>query len=497
MESEEKEEKMVVDCRKFGFKKCDKIERGRDMPLIEKPNFPEPLAKLRLVQEDYNTSIEGVYFFMVDNLREADGRLPDVIKLKDIFTASEQSAFWGQSQNRLSIQQGQVSNYLATIGKLIKELFQIVRELRILDERLELYKASDIAIKKSKGISDKKHQAAEITLRSYWVDLKDGGVKSPGSVYGLASTLGYTALPDLFFAAPPLKKDKIDEYVNTLKFNNKLKDVLRRKLHAYTVWKEFTYKEHSNRRNFTLKFLRQHYNSIQMYINWVKPYLRNVKRLSMNFEKTDSEDLIGAFEGSVTEIELVFCNKASKPVHPVVVLDLTFRTSPQMDYHQEGYQHKGPIHMGRYEYTLRGYTWTPEELANYIRMRESESMEILGDIDESLKSAIDALGDDLRNYLREEGEKFPEDIAKEEEEKKKAQSKLDAMKGTAEPFTAIFSGFKELFGAINPITIKKKDKGAIEDWQLEKARKGAAKAMAPAMWNTHKNFKKSRKMFTW
>lgn len=484
----------MVDCRKFDFEKCDMVERGRGLDLEELPSFPLPKCSLRLAFEGFNKSIEDIYFFLMTSLRE-DWQMPDVRKVKDIFTASEQSAFWGQAQNRLSIQQGQVSNYLATIGKLIKELFQIVREMRILDERIEMYELSNKAVKKSPLANRRMSQAAEITLRSYWVDLKDGGVKAPGSVYGLASTLGYTALPDLFFAAPPMKHTEVDTYVDGLKFNKKLKDVMRRKLKAYIIWKDFTYKEISTRRNFTLKFLRQHYNAIHMYISWIKPYLRNVKRLQMNFEKTMSEDLIGAFEGSVTEIEVI-CYKKNKLVHPVVVISIDFRTRPHMEFHQEGYQHKGPVHVGRAEFTLRGYLWTDEELNNYIRMREQESFDILGDIDESLKEAIDSLGEDMRNYLRQSGEKFPEDKIK-EEEKKKAAEKEAKLHGAAEPFTALFGGFKELFTALNPVQISKKDKSKPTEWELDKATKAASGPLERAIWNTYKNFKKANKMTTW
>jgi len=493
---------MVVDCRDFGFKAHDFDERARgdNMPgrLVPVKNFPKPARKLRLVYQTFNQSIEEVYFFLLHNLREDFG-LYDVKKVTDVFTASEQSAFWGQAQQRMTIQQGQVSNYLATIGKLTKELFQIVRELRILDERLDLYEQSNKVIEAKASVHSRRlSQAAEIALRGYWVDLKDGGVKSPGSVYGLASTLGYTALPDLFFAAPPMKKNEVDSYVDSLKFNTKLKDVLRRKLQSYIIWKEYTFKEMDNRKKFTIKFLRQHYNSIQMYINWVKPYLRNVKRLQQNFNKTMSEDLIGAFEGSFTEIEIVCSRKMTKNVRAAVVLNINFRTAPQMDFHQEGYQHKGPIHVGRSEFTLRGYTWTDEDLDNYVRMRDAEAMELLGDIDTSLKESIDALGDDLRTYLKEAGEEFPEDIKAKEEAKEKAKKKMEEMKGVVEPFTAIFGGFKEIFGALLPSQMfKKRDKSKPTGWEISKEHKKAAGMMNVATYNTYKAFKKAHRMVTW
>jgi hypothetical protein len=485
----------MLDCKDFGFKEYDVQEKVRGDKPIELPNFPKPVNKMRLIYQSFNQSVEEVYFFILGQME--DFGLHEVKKITDIFTASEQSAFWGQSQQRMTIQQGQVSNYLATIGKLTKELFQIVRELRILDERLDLYTEGNKAIKKKGRVFDRRlSQAAEVALRGYWVDLKDGGVKSPGSVYGLASTLGYTALPDLFFAAPAMKKGEVDSYVDSLKFNVKLKDVLRRKLKAYLVWREYTYSEMDNRRKFTIKFLRQHYNAIQMYINWVKPYLRNVKRLQQNFERTMSEDLIGAFEGSITEIEVVFNRKVTANCRAAVVLNLVFRTQPHMDFHQEGYQHKGPVHVGRSEFILRGYAWTDEELDNYIKMREEETLDMLGDIDKSLKEAIDALGDELRNYLREAGEKFPEDIKKEEKAKRAEKKRLEQMKGAADPFISVLRGFKEIFGALLP-TIKRKEKGKPSPWALGKERAKATSAMRVPLWNCYKNFKKAHKMITW
>jgi len=481
------------------FKGCDKIElsRGQGEKVVV-PNFPKPDRKMKIVYQTFNQSIEEIYYWLLASLRE-DWGLHDVKKITDIFTASEQSAFWGQTQQRLSIQQGQVSNYLATIGKLTKELFQIVRELRILDERLKMYEESEKEITSKSGVSQRKiSHAAEIVLKGYWVDLKDGGVKSPGSVYGLAGTLGYTVLPDLFFAAPAMRNEEVDDYVNRLVFNDKVKDVLKRKLKSYIVWKETTMKELDARKRFTVKFLRQHYEAIQLYIDWVKPYMKNVSRLSQNMQKTESEDLIGSFEGSVTEIEVVFSRKEGSYHRAVVVLDILFRTQPHMDFHQDGYQHKGPVHIGRSEIVMRGYAWTEEQYTAFLEAREKEKLEFISDIDSSLKAAIDALGDDLRKYLKGEGEEFREDKKKkEEDEKAEKRKKFEPMLGAAEPFVALFGGFKEIFTSMIPAVSTPKDKEKPSDWVMEKDKKKASGAMAGTLWNTYKNFKKAHRMVTW
>ena len=96
--------------------------------------FPTPKKRLRLLWETFNLSVEEVYFWIHTYLTQ-DWGYPHVIKTKDIFTASEHSSFFGTSQQRLGAQQDKVSQFLAVIGKMVKELFQIVRELRIIDER--------------------------------------------------------------------------------------------------------------------------------------------------------------------------------------------------------------------------------------------------------------------------------------------------------------------------------------------------------------------------
>ncbi|MFC1753026.1 hypothetical protein ACFL96_06485, partial [Thermoproteota archaeon] len=397
----EKETKELFE--RFGFKKMDEVEFTRGQSPVPVP-YPQPSKMFKLIYQSYQQSIEEIYFWILTHMRE-DWGLHNVEKIHDIFTASEQSSFWGASQQRLQIQQQQVSQYMGTIGQMVKALFQLVREIRINKEKLHAYKQADEG-----------DETAEVVLKGYWVDLKDGGAKNPTSVYGMATQVGFAILPDLFFSAPIMKdSSEVPKYVKKLstEFNRKVCEVLGRKLKAYMLWRENTHKELSVREKFSIKYLRQHYDSIQMYMSWVKPYLMNIKRLQMNQQKSLSVDLIGAFEGSIIEIE-VMCHRATTKTHNAVVL-ATFehRTRPSMDYHTEGYQHKGPIHVGRVEMTLRTYAWTPEQIENYKKLREEESMELLSSMDEGVKATMESLGEEMKDYLREAGEKFPEDLKKE------------------------------------------------------------------------------------
>ena len=470
--------------------------------------YPEPDGKLKyhMVFETNQQYIEEHYYWILHNLRYDFG-FTHYDKITDIFAASEQSAFFGVSEQRLALQQDRISQFLRGISDMMKALFQLVREIRIIDERLTFYNDSF-----NRG---QEAQGSEITLKGIWIDQVEGGVKNAGSVYGLAQTVGFSILPDLFFRIKIDDKgldkyaynweefqqktvgfpEKIDEMITKLDFNEKVKEVLKRKLTQYYIWKVRTFKELCVRNKFTVKYLRQHYDTIKLYMGWIKPYLRNARKLRMDQRKMDSFELISAFEGSMVEIEVLLSRQIpDQELHPCVMLTFFFRTRPAMGYVGEGFQ-RGPTHIGKMDMTMRGYVWTTEQVNNYKNMRMEEDFELLSTIDESLKEAMDSLGDELKAYLMSEGEHLAE---------KPSQKKGDfKAPGMLDPFLAIFQGmdsigksFGTLSNALPQGKGKEKDKSFDPEYYYHN--KQIAKShVKKAMWLTWKNFKKTHHMIQW
>jgi len=463
-----KEKKVITNEEYFKKYKREMLELGKDQ-LIE-TDYPTPLKRYRIVYESFQNSIEECYFWLLNYLRHDLGFL-SIDKITDVFTASEHSAFFGVAQQRIGLQQDKVTAFLATIGKMVKDLFQLVRELRIIDERLGYYDDSFDATSSSKG-------SAEITLKGIWVDMVEGGAKNPGSVYGLARELQFTTLPDLFYALHPSKPAEIDKIVDNLDFNKKVKEVLKRKLRQFLGWKESTYKELNVRRTFTIKYLRQHFDVIKMYMNWVKPYLRNIQRLRMEGSKAESADLVSAFEGSMVEIEILgkWMPEGNKEYYGVILLHFDYRTRPSLNYQAEGYQ-RGPIHVGETKITWRLYTWNDEDIENYKAMKAQEDFALLSTVDGSVQAAMEALGDDLMNYLKEAGENIP---GKEPEKKKEVPK-------------------PRLFGLLSPkrSVVKKPVKPKKDMYKIKNEKAAAKKSVKGLMWISYKNFKKSHGMVAW
>jgi hypothetical protein len=467
-----------------------------------KMDYPKPATKYFLSIESPHESIEPLYYWCLTHLT-VDWSFPKVHKITDLFTASEHSSFYGASAQRLGLAQDKVSQYLATIGKMIKDMFQLVRELRWIDERKKYYDDAE------KGL-----EGAEVALKGLWTDMVDGvvgGQRTSSNIFVMAQQLQFAALPDLFFSIHVTKpivaklkgksvKDVSDEDVRKMidqlvdkqaaGFNKELRNLLKRKLYQYTVWRNETKLEIEQRRTFTIQYLNQHYQTIRMYMTWVKPYLKHIQKLGADVSKTDSAALIAAFEGSLIEIEILGQQvpEGNKEVYTCMLISFNYRTRPQMQFSQEGGYHRGPLHVGETKITWRGYTWTEKEIEAFKKMKEAEDFELIKVIDRSLAAAMDALGDDLKNYLKEAEERF----AKKEEKPKKEPVKLP---GLAEPFVEVTKGFADVFKAFTQKGGAKKSSAAAEAKAGEKKKaEGAVKFLT---WQHYKNFKKAYRLLTW
>ncbi len=472
----------------FGWKADDveEIEIERLRPKI-KTDYPKPVKRFRFMFESYAASIEETYFWILHHLKQDQG-FSGVKKVSDVFTTAEVSALGGTIQQRLAAQQEKAAGYLRGIHEMTKQLFQLVREIRILNERLEYYE-------KSKN-PDEAGKNAEMALKDTWVTMVEGGTKNPASVFGLAQQVGFVVLPDVFFRTrkmPNESDNAFAERISKLEFNEHFKDVLKRKLAQFYIWKEKTFHELSTRKLFVLKLLRQYYDTIRLYMSWLKPYLKTIKRMGGSIDKLGAPELIAAFETSIIEIEILTWRQSVEGKYkPVILATFEYRTLPSLNYQAEQYQ-RGPIHVGQLVMTLRSYVWTDEQINNYLSYREAQDFEILEDIDSTLKEAMESLGDELKNYLMESGEKFPEKKLPE----KKKEKKPGFVESALDPFVSVFRGFGEIFGMKTEEKGEKKGEKGPTEFELAKQKKEAEGFITFSLYQTYKNYKKSHGLLSW
>lgn len=451
---------------------------------IAPSGFPNPIKTYKLMWETFDLAMEEPYFWVLDTFRD---NFPEVFKLEDSFAAAENSAVFGHSQQRLGAQQDRVSQFLATTGKMIKELFQMIRELRIIDERLAYYNEVVEEIKKPK---DDRKKGGEITLKGIFVDLVQGGGKSPASVYGMSRELEFITLPDLFFDAPPIRDTtEIEAHIKGLEkdFNNNVLRVLLRHLRQYLQWREMTEKEHRNRREFLLRYLTQHFEVIRMYLSWLKPYLRHSGKLGFKEKNMDTPDIISAFEGSMIDIEIL----AKKPpiigpYNPCILATFNYRARSELRVQTEGYN-RGPITLGRVEIYLRAYAWTNEQIDQYKRLKDRETMLFLGSVVGGVESAMTDLMPMLDKYLAE---------AKGLQSNDSNGKSTKPIHKTKKTFMQKMFGDFYTPGAEKPKTHNKKELEA-KEYSATVSQDQARMTVLSSAWNTYHNFKKSHRMVAW
>ncbi len=448
-------------------------------------DYPKPVNRYFATYEAYHQSIEPVYFLCLNLLK--DMGFAWIEKILDMHAATEQSSFYGGAAQRLSFAQDKASQFFQLVGQFVRrDLFQLVRDIRWIDERIKFHEDA------RKGMD-----SAEITLKGIWTDIVDGvvqGQRVAANIFQLAQQLNFITLPDLFFATHPKTTEDVDKLVDNLNTTRPVASVLKRKLYDYMVWREKNYEELKQRKQFELRYLRQQYNIIRIYMAWLKPYLKHIEYLEADVKRLGTAELISSFEGSMVEIEILGATipEGNKDVFSCILMTFEYRTRPSLEFQREGFQHRGPIHVGETKITWRSYAWTREQIENYKKMKEKEDLALLSTIDSSINETMKAIGDDLIKYLKQAEESVEE--WKQPEEKKPAPERP----GMFEPFEGIYGGLKDFISAFVPFKTKSKpktSKQAKENLEKEKATaEGKARALT---WNHYKLFKKSNGMLAW
>jgi len=167
-------------------------------------------------------------------------------------------------------------------------------------------------------------------------------------------------------------------------------------------------------------------------------------------------NIVQAFESQIIELETLFVRDdfgydkkksqygSSGHTAAVVSMHIFFRIKPELSFHAYEYQNKGPIHTGMCDITMRSYAWGKDKIKNYVNYRNDDEIDLMTSIDESVANGMEALGDELKNYLRETDPDmvFPGD--KRKEEHASHHKKEIWYPDVLDPFVSIFKGFGDI-----------------------------------------------------
>ena len=473
-----------------------------------KTSYPKPISRHVLSVVDPNYSfLEKSYLWILDHITTVFG-YTKTMKITDTYGSSVGTDHWQIMFDRQRNVQRTITELMQSIGVLVKDIFPMIHELTMWDERLKWHEMAD------KGMP-----AGDKALKGAWTDIVEGGPENAGSIFGLARNAGFVTLPDMFFSAFVQKPEDVDQFVDVeMKDfgNQQVKSILKRKLVQYLTWKEHTKKEIEQRRRFTVRYLRQHITSIELNMSWLAPYLRQMKYLRENMNFQDDATMISTFDNAKFEIESLCTKKTDKKLKPVVLLNVQYLSTPERGgggpYQYSSFQHSGSMTV-----TIRGYVWTDDQIESYKKMREVEAFELLSEFDAGFKAAMDELRNEIRKYieaaegelgesstekaLRELKEKL-DDYEKDPEMKKKKKQSSETEGAIYQPFVDVGSAFWEIGKMFIPSKLLHLQFGTDKkEFELDNKKKdefsGTAKTVNVAVQNAFVNYRKAHRMITW
>jgi len=134
--------------------------------------------------------------------------------------------------------------------------------------------------------------------------------------------------------------------------------------------------------------------------------------------------------------------------------------------------------------TLRAYAWTNKQVENYKELKKKEEFLMLGDVSKSVQKAMESLGSELEEYLKE---------ARGEREKKEDEE--PPKESLMARFLGDFYTPKQIKNAGGKNKSKKELKE--EEIKLEAALKKAKLTAFGACWGAFHFYKKAHGMVAW
>ncbi|MFA5175994.1 MAG: hypothetical protein WC413_01900 [Candidatus Nanoarchaeia archaeon] len=431
--------------------------------------------------------LEPLYFWTLDFMRDrAPGGMGlTVTKSLEGIEASASSSYFGEMGTRASVMQDRAMKILEVVNNLIRTIINIIYDLKEFEIKLGTY--DDLHSKESS-----RKEAARLALKGAWMDQVDIK-RGRGSINMLSQQLQFVTVRDAFMQA----RDEAD--ANKMDLNQRVKNILLRKVNEYLKWEKNSEEELRKRFEIERRWLSSQVNSVKLYIQWIKPYLKAAQKLGMKEFK--APDVVAAFNNMQMELS-IFGRREIKPedVNPNFTkvkipeklfigleINFNFRTVPQSIPSKSGSSY---VHAGRTDINFKGYVLDEDEVEAIEKQELYEDMQLVRNLTEI---SLEALQKDLDHFLKE----IDDQRRKESEKPKKEKLKLES------PFGNLGGGFKEMFSPFKNVSEQVKDligiskKGHISSFKLGEIKKFAQEEARDTCWNAYDKYKKAHGMITW
>ncbi len=382
--------------------------------------FIDSRSGYSLIYDSFSEGLEPVYFWIVDYMRDNYwGTGLEVKKTLDEFQGAAGSGFFGDLGTRASIMQDRAMKMLTTINSVVRSIINILYDLKEFDQRLDSYK-------KLKSDNELEKNNARLSLKQVWMDRVDIQ-RGRGSINMMAQQLQFVTLRDAFMAADSA------EQVQEMDLNDRVKRILSPRIQEYLAWEKLSEAELTRRYKIERAYLKSQVNSLKLYSQWARPYLKTAQQLMSSDYRT--ADLVSIFNNMQLQVSL-FGKKEIKPsdvipqasiftknklaniklpkkIYSCVEVTMTYRTIPHTMSRTESGTHY--TQGGKVNMKFRGFGLDQDEVDAVEKEELYQGLEL---IESMTKDSLESMQDEIAKYLEQEekGTEDPEERIKRLEE---------------------------------------------------------------------------------
>ena len=328
---------------------------------------------------------------------------------------------------------------MTTVNQVVRSIINILYDLKEFDLRLETYKELD-------SKDPEARLAAKLALKQIWMDKVDAQ-RGRGSINMLAQQLQFVTIRDAFMAANSVKDIYSGGSDNKgMDLNERVKRILAPRLQEYLNWEKLSGSELDRRYKIEKSYLKSQVDSLKLYSQWAKPYLKAAQRLKQSDHRTPDlvsifnnmqlqVSLFGVKEVKVTDLhkpEVLQKNKYKdvklpKKMFACAEVSMLYRTIPHTITRSESGTHY--TQGGKVIMKFRGFALDEDEKNAAEKEETYEGLELIeGMTTESIK----VMQEEIDRYLKKDQELKDMPLAEREkaltEALKHAKSKKEAEK---------------------------------------------------------------------
>ncbi len=420
-------------------------------------------AEFELSYSAFGKSVEK-HFFWVKQYLGPSGKLKyKFIDFTEKKAASVFSAVFGEMTSRKQFIENRIMDMLAKLNTVVKSVAMIVYEMKELDRRLKIFKDLDEGGAKA--------DSAFLMLKRIWMDEVDIK-KGRGSINALSTgALEFVTLRDAFMAVPRTDKEEALKWADKQDLNDRVKRILKERVNEFFDWYPLWKKDLTARRKMLLAYLKTQYETVKLYLSWLRPYMEAVRNLHLDVGASPA-DLVHAFDMMKITLDIwahddinVGAFRIVRPKgSPPILL-----TKTGVKYKSDSKKVKERIIMGEkaekvinvkmvmslkpilvdmkggrsgvYRYTgsvnvkITAYGFLEKEYEEFEKqLKEKQESEEFKAIEDITKSSLDAIKEDLMEYINEFEGKNKDKKSNNEESQESPSMFRDIIKSFASDF---------------------------------------------------------------